>query len=408
MSQKKACNATNNEPAPSGNKSKIWADIAQQVFKDDTEYGSMYAEEKSKFTQVAGNRLSYLRTKYKKHHSRFKQTGAGVSPLDASGAKNLREQVMMDFPWYDALDGLWKDNLAFAPWKGKAPPPVPSPVGGESAAPDVLPDGIPNVVAQGKGKEKAPPIPYFNNVHESMDFLDDADTHNVPPIQSSTLGRRHSNNFVAEHTMDEQEAKEPLDKVFEPDGQEDGYTICQSTKCPYLSPSPPPTYAPNILTFPPHRKFKSHADRAVNRGALHTPKMSSSIASSSSSSVHMHTTSSTPSPSASHTLLICKLGTAHRTSQKSGLSQCVDAKMEDVKGQVQSLTDCYSQHNIKFQCEQAEKEHGDAAIVHQRAQEAKALELQVLKAQARVQAKKKAALQLKIDLLKLKGGVASG
>ncbi|KAG1837665.1 hypothetical protein F4604DRAFT_1692097 [Suillus subluteus] len=112
---KKAHDATNNEPAPSGNKSKIWADIAQQVFEDDTEYGSMYAEEKTKFMQAVGNRLSYLRSKYKKHRGCFKQTGAGVNLLDASGAKNLREQVMMDFPWYDVLDGLWKDNPAFAP-----------------------------------------------------------------------------------------------------------------------------------------------------------------------------------------------------------------------------------------------------------------------------------------------------
>ncbi|KAG1874909.1 hypothetical protein F4604DRAFT_1925066 [Suillus subluteus] len=288
------------------------------------------------------------------------------------------------------LDGLWKDNPAFAPvtilsvpgidhasgmaalisGKGK-PPLVPSPVGGESAAPDVLPDGIPNAVAQGKGKEKAPPIPDFDDVDESMDFLDDADTHNVPPIQSSTLGCRHSDNFVTEHAMDEQEAEEPLDEVFEPDGQEDGYTI--------------------LCT---------------------------------------HTASSTPSPSASHTSLIRKPGTARRTSQKSGLSQCLDAEMEDVKGQVQSLTDAMSyiytakaaaleykiakvnanrhQHDIEFQREQAEKECGDAAVVHQCTQEAKALKLQVLEAQARVQAEKKAALQLEIELLKLKGGMASG
>ncbi|KAG1844388.1 hypothetical protein F4604DRAFT_1937596 [Suillus subluteus] len=230
--------------------------------------------------------------------------------------------------------------------------------------------------------------------------------------------------------MDEQEAEESLDEVFEPGGQEDGYTICRSTKRPYPSPSPPPTYAPDILTFPPCRKFQSHTDRAVNCGALRTPKTPSSIVSSLSSSVRMCTTSSTPSPSASHTSSIRKPGTARRTSQKSGLSQCVDAEMEDVKGQVQSLTDGMSyiytakaaaseykiakvnanrhQRNIEFQCEQAEKERGNAAVVHQRTQEAKALELQVLEAQARVQAEKKAALQLEIELLKLKGGVASG
>ncbi|KAG1817869.1 hypothetical protein DFJ58DRAFT_850277 [Suillus subalutaceus] len=112
---KKAHNPTINEPSPSGNKSKIWVDIAQQVFENDAEYGSMYAEEKNKFTQAVGNRLSYLRTKYKKYCSRFRQTGAGVNPLDASSAKNLREQVLQEFPWFDVLDGLWKDNTAYTP-----------------------------------------------------------------------------------------------------------------------------------------------------------------------------------------------------------------------------------------------------------------------------------------------------
>ncbi|KAG2080621.1 hypothetical protein BD769DRAFT_1684840 [Suillus cothurnatus] len=97
-------------------------------------------------------------------------------------------------------------------------------------------------------------------------------------------------------------------------------------------------------------------------------------------------------------------------SHKSSLSKCVDAEMQDVQGQVKSLTDVNAnQHqlDIEFQREQAEKEHDEAAIVHQRAQEAKALELQLLEAQAKVQSEKQAALQLEIKLLKLKG-LASG
>jgi hypothetical protein len=99
------------------------------------------------------------------------------------------------------------------------------------------------------------------------------------------------------------------------------------------------------------------------------------------------------------------------------------------KGQVQSLTDGMSyiytakaaaleykiakvnahrhQRDIKFQCEQAEKERDEATAIHQRTQEAKALELQVLEAQAKVQAEKCAALQLEIELLKLRGGAAA-
>lgn len=100
--------------------------------------------------------------------------------------------------------------------------------------------------------------------------------------------------------------------------------------------------------------------------------------------------------------------------------------MQDVQGQVESLTTRMSyiyivkaaaseyklakvnayrhQCDIKFQREQADKERSEAAIVHQHAQEAKALKLQVLEAQAKVQVEKRAALQLEIELLKLRGG----
>jgi hypothetical protein len=80
--------------------------------------------------------------------------------------------------------------------------------------------------------------------------------------------------------------------------------------------------------------------------------------------------------------------------------------MQDVQGQVQSLTDGMSyiytakaaaseykitkvnahqhQHDIEFQRKQAEKECDEATAVHQHTQEAKTLELQVLEAQAKV------------------------
>ncbi|KAG2031093.1 hypothetical protein BDR03DRAFT_1016412 [Suillus americanus] len=88
--------------------------------------------------------------------------------------------------------------------------------------------------------------------------------------------------------------------------------------------------------------------------------------------------------------------------------------MEDVQGQVKSLIDGMSYiYTVKaaaseYKIAKADKESGEAAVVPQRVQEAKVLEIQVLEAQARVQAEKKAALQLKIELLKLKGGTASG
>ncbi|KAG2346328.1 hypothetical protein BDR05DRAFT_945910 [Suillus weaverae] len=111
---KKACDPSINEPSP-GSKSKIWANIAEAVFHHNTEYGTTYIEDRNKFVNAVNNCLTYLKTKYKKHRASFRQTGAGVNPLDASRAKNLREQVLIEFPWYDLLDGLWKDHPAFAP-----------------------------------------------------------------------------------------------------------------------------------------------------------------------------------------------------------------------------------------------------------------------------------------------------
>ncbi|KAG2040830.1 hypothetical protein BDR03DRAFT_1007614 [Suillus americanus] len=273
---KKARDPTINEPSPSGNKSKIWADIAQQVFENDAEYGSMYVEEKNKFMQVVSNHLSYLRTKYKEYHSHFKQTGAGVNPLDAS------EQVLLEFPWFDMLDGLWKDNPAYAltmissalgldhasgmaaltAGKGKGqqivpPPPVPSHIDEDSAEiPDVFLNNIPGPVAQGKGKEKAPAVPDFDD-NEPMDFVDsashsnDADTHNIPHNESFTFGCHPTHHPIIKDAIDDQswqKFEELQDEVLasELDGEEDGCTICHSTKCPCPSPSPLHKHPPDV------------------------------------------------------------------------------------------------------------------------------------------------------------------
>ncbi|KAG2342373.1 hypothetical protein BDR05DRAFT_949032 [Suillus weaverae] len=145
---KKARDPSINEPSP-GSKSKIWANIAEAVFHHDAEYGTTYIEDSNKFVNVVNNHLTYLKTKYKKHHASFRQTGAGVNPLDASGAKNLREQVLIEFPWYDVLDGLWKDHPAFAPTTISSAP-------GVDHASGLM------ALTQGKGKGKdqhpAPPL----------------------------------------------------------------------------------------------------------------------------------------------------------------------------------------------------------------------------------------------------------
>ncbi|KAG2348482.1 hypothetical protein BDR05DRAFT_995867 [Suillus weaverae] len=42
-------------------------------------------------------------------------TGAGINPLDPLTKDNLQAQVASEFPWFEDLDVLWKDNPAFSP-----------------------------------------------------------------------------------------------------------------------------------------------------------------------------------------------------------------------------------------------------------------------------------------------------
>ncbi|KAG2052556.1 hypothetical protein BDR06DRAFT_1021982 [Suillus hirtellus] len=100
---------------PSGSdKGKIHAVIAKHIFENDEMYQLMYAEDQMKFTQAVGNRLTYLKGKYKTHRARFKQTGTGVNLEEPGAAVNLLAQVLSDFPWYEDLNEIWRDNPAYA------------------------------------------------------------------------------------------------------------------------------------------------------------------------------------------------------------------------------------------------------------------------------------------------------
>ncbi|KAG1790238.1 uncharacterized protein HD556DRAFT_1491298, partial [Suillus plorans] len=438
---KKSRDPAISEPDPSGSqKNHIWAAIAEVIFEKDEEYKDAYAEDKHKFTVAVSNRITHLRNKYKKQHARFHQTGAGINPLDAAGAQNLREQVLIDFPWFDILDKLWKSNPVFAlktissvpgvdhaanmaaltQGKGKqmvaqAPSPDPDNIVGDTES-DIIDDILDEpLLAQGKSKEKALPPPCPDEpMDEDLNPNDDHTfiTQPEPPLPSTPLN-------------DADDDGEPRDNNFGPSNQEDEDTVQQrpSNKRPCPS-SPPPTHALHTPNNHSRGKFQTHVDRVTNRGAIRSPKSSPSQMSSSSSATSSRIRATPTGISGSQTSSTRKAA----PSQKSSLSKCVDSEMQDVQGQVESLTTGMSyiytvkaaaseyklakvnahrhQRDIEFQREQADKECSDAAIVHQRAQEAKALELQVLEAQARVQAEKRAALQLEIKLLKLRGGAS--
>lgn len=369
---------------------------------------------------------------------------------------------MLQFLWFEVLDSLWKDNPAFTPIttssapgvdhagslaaliKGKrkrkhtAPPPLDllDTDGDFAETPGMLDDIFdPDPVVQGKSKGKAIPLP-DPVTNEPMDIVDadleHAHTSDVPPIEPSAPGHLGSHALAEEDAIDDDLPWEVpgmlQDEVLEQDNREDEpitpQPLHQSNKRPYPFPSPPSTHASDTTKFPSGGKFQTHADRAVNRGSMRSPKTPSSVVSSlASSSRHTHTMSSTLSPSASSSSH--KPSTTHKPTQKSNLSKCADAELEGIERKLQSLTEGMSyiytakaasleykiakvnihrhQCDIEFQREQAEKARSEAAIIHQRAQEAKSLDLQVLEAQAKVQAEKKATLQLEIKLQKLRG-----
>jgi hypothetical protein len=90
-----------------------------------------------------------------------------------------------------------------------------------------------------------------------------------------------------------------------------------------------------------------------------------------------------------------------------GMQYVYTAKAVQSEYKITKVNSHHQELKIKFQREQAEFECSEATIVHQQSQEVKSLEIQMLKAKAKVHAEKRAALQLKIELLGLKEGLGS-
>ncbi|KAG1829453.1 hypothetical protein EV424DRAFT_1535785 [Suillus variegatus] len=437
---------TSDDGPPSGSdKGKIHAVIAKHIFENDEMYQSMYAEDQMKFTQAVGNRLTYLKGKYKTHRARFKQTGAGVNPEEPGAAVNLLVQVLSDFPWYEDLDEIWRDNPAPDATKEQRkrkslPPPDPD-------DPMIIGDDAPvedEHIDSAEGHPPANPLedhfpanpPPTNNppAHDPPAHDPPANpppAHdppaNPPPVHDPPTHDPPANP-PPDFAMDEELSYDEQDVTMQEDQgeveREEALTIQRSlsNKRPLSSPSPPCMHTRN---HPSLGTFKSHADRAMGRGPMRSPNPSSSIASSSMKTTTRSTSSGLSSPSSSS-----RLQTTLNDSgaKKSHLGKNIGSEVGSVCGKVETLTNNMSyiytakaaaseykitkvnalrqERDLNFQREKAQLERSEAVIVHQRCQESKTLDLQVLEAQAKVHAERKAALQLEIELLKLKGGVA--
>ncbi|KAG2092153.1 uncharacterized protein F5147DRAFT_657768 [Suillus discolor] len=108
---KKAMSPVNDSPSGS-DKGQICSVIAKLIFTNHPKYGHAYHDNQKKFCDTINNCIN--KTKYKKMKARFGDTGAGVMPLDGTAAKNLLDSVLLEFPWYTDLDGIWHSNPSLA------------------------------------------------------------------------------------------------------------------------------------------------------------------------------------------------------------------------------------------------------------------------------------------------------
>ncbi|KAG1884366.1 hypothetical protein F4604DRAFT_1919541 [Suillus subluteus] len=94
----------------SKDKGDVHGAIAKLLFANHIKYGAVYDQNQKKFRNSVSNQISALRTKYKKHKTRFNATGTGVMPLDGQSVQNLLELIHADFLWYSDLDSIWHNN----------------------------------------------------------------------------------------------------------------------------------------------------------------------------------------------------------------------------------------------------------------------------------------------------------
>ncbi|KAG2073942.1 hypothetical protein BDR04DRAFT_1116039 [Suillus decipiens] len=371
---------------PSGRiKADIHLVITKHTLEHNPVYGAQYAVagNQPKFGHTVTNCLTYVFTK----------------KILVSGGKQITAQVASEFPWFEDFDALWKDNPAFSP-KTFSSAPGKDCAGGLQALtqpththvldnynlddmntyldnmnPDL--DDSPN---------KGTPAAAIEDYDPAYDNYDPMHDDHDPSLKDCDYMMGHGGWDSSTEEMEMEEDNY---------GEQDDIQQHLSKKCPHQTfPSLPHTFKPtNHTTYAPS-------------SSAHTFSSSSYLDSKDSPPLHR--------PG--------QLKPAHKCS----LSGHVRSGTSDVLDQVGSLTDDMSyiysakaaaseykivkvnvlrhECNIQFQHEQATIECTEAASVHERSQEAKVLELRLLKAQAKVQSKKAAALCLEIELINLKEG----
>lgn len=387
-------------------------------------------------------------------------TGAGVNPLDPLAKDNLRgkfflnhlnyfieleqitAQVASEFPWFEDLDALWKDNPAFSP-KTFSSAPGKDRAGGLQA----LTQPTPHTTASDTCVLNNSNLDDTNtNLDDTNPDLDESPNKGTPAAATEDYDPAYDNYDPMhddhdpsledrDYTMGQggwDGGAEEMEMEQDNYGEQDDIQQRLCKKRPHqTSPSPPRTFKPTNRTPQYDSReaaftSKSHIARAMNHGPPRSKRPASmASASSSAPSTSARTFSSSSYLDSKDSPPLRRPGQP-KPSHKRSLSGRVHSGTSEVLDQVGSLTDDMSyiysakaaaseykiakvnalrqERDIQFQREQGTIERTEAASVHERSQEAKALELRLLEAQAKVQSEKAAALRLEIELINLKEG----
>ncbi|KAG2143558.1 uncharacterized protein EDB93DRAFT_1105229 [Suillus bovinus] len=317
--------------------------IAQHIFETDQEYMGWYSEDPAKFTSA---------------------TGAGIDPSQPNASNNLLEQVILEFPWYSAL----RRHLG--------------------AQPCICPQEI-FICSRGEScsaREKKRRS-LLISMTKQMEIADDGLSPPAPAVNAPPAPAINAPPAPAVNTP-------PAPAINTP-------------SAPAVNAPPAPA-----INAPPAPSCPMWAARWAITD-IRSPPSPQSITSSSAASSSARTILS------SHQVDAICTQSKQVTQAKLSLSGEVQSNIEDMCSQVDSLSKgihyvysvkvVHSEYKITkvnshrqkveidFQHKQAELEHNEAAIIHQRVQESKSLEIQLFEAQAKAHLEKRVMLELKLS-----------
>ncbi|KAG1884521.1 hypothetical protein F4604DRAFT_1676650 [Suillus subluteus] len=111
---KKTTSSSTEKHSSSRDKGDIYHILLKLIFKKDSEYSVLYAENQ-KIRHISGQPTALLLGSCLGITTdKFNKTGAGITLLDEHMAANLHKQVLLEFAWYDQLHPFLFSNLTIS------------------------------------------------------------------------------------------------------------------------------------------------------------------------------------------------------------------------------------------------------------------------------------------------------